>query len=51
RACVMMQKTKASATYLEKMTGMNADEINQLEALDYLLQDGKSYSKGSIKWS
>lgn len=50
RACVMMQKTKASAAYLEKMTGIPAVEIDNLEELEYLLQDGKAYQKGVIHW-
>lgn len=50
RACVMMQKTKASANYLEKMTGIPAHEIDQLEPLDYILQDGKQFKTGVIKW-
>ncbi|MCY9828604.1 type IV secretory system conjugative DNA transfer family protein [Vibrio chagasii] len=49
-ACVMMQKTKASATYLEKMTGIPADAIEQLDPLEYLLQDGKAFKKGVIRW-
>ena len=50
RACVMMQKTQTSANYLEKMTGISSEEINELEPLEYLLQDGKHYTKGRIKW-
>lgn len=50
RACVMMQKTRASAVYLEKMTGIPANDIEQLEPLEYLLQDGKQFKKGIIKW-
>ncbi|WP_120511978.1 ATP-binding protein [Photobacterium salinisoli] len=49
-ACVMMQKTNASAQYLENMTGISAKEINNLEPLDYLLQDGRTYKKGKIRW-
>lgn len=49
-ACVMMQKTTASATYLEKMTGIPAGEIEQLDPLDYLLQDGKTYKKGHVNY-
>ncbi len=49
-ACVMMQKTTASANYLEKMTGVPAAEIDKLEPLDYLLQEGKQYTKGKIRW-
>ena len=50
RACVMMQKTNASAHYLEKMTGVKALDIEKLEPLEYLLQDGKPYKKGKIHW-
>lgn len=50
RACVMMQKTKASAVYLDKMTGIPAIEIEKLEPLEYLLQDGKKFKTGVIKW-
>jgi len=50
RACVMMQKTKASAKYLDNMTGIPAAEIEQLEPLAYLLQDGKHFKTGVIKW-
>lgn len=50
RSCVMMQKTKASASYLEKMTGIPANDIDLLEPLEYLLQDGKQYKKGVIRW-
>lgn len=50
RACLMMQKTKASAFYLEKMTGVSAVDIDQLKPLEYLLQDGKEYQKGVIRW-
>ncbi|ASA56411.1 ATPase [Vibrio gazogenes] len=50
RACVMMQKTHTSAIYLEKMTGISADEIDRLNPLEYLLQDGKAYQKGAIRW-
>jgi len=49
-ACVMMQRTSASAVYLDKMTGIPAQEINQLTELEYLLQDGKTYQKGKIHW-
>lgn len=49
-ACVMMQKTDASADYLQKMTGINAKEIMELAKLEYLLQDGKPYKKGVIRW-
>jgi len=49
-ACVMMQKTRASADYLEKMTGIKACDIHPLEPLEYLLQDGKAYEKGKIRW-
>ncbi|CAM3991083.1 AAA-like domain protein [Vibrio aerogenes CECT 7868] len=49
-ACVMMQKTRASAIYLEKMTGISAADIDQLNPLEYLLQDGKQYQKGVIRW-
>jgi len=49
-ACVMMQKTFASAQYLEKMTGIAAKEIDQLNKLEYLLQDGKAFKKGVIRW-
>ncbi|WP_281832885.1 ATP-binding protein [Vibrio nigripulchritudo] len=49
-ACVMMQKTDASADYLQKMTGINAKEIMGLAKLEYLLQDGKPYEKGVIRW-
>ncbi|QUM91223.1 ATP-binding protein [Moritella sp. 36] len=50
RACVMMQKTKASAVYLERMTGIAAEAIEPLAPLEYLLQDGKEYEKGKIRW-
>ena len=46
----MMQKTKASAIYLEKMTGIPANNIDQLNPLEYLLQDGKQFEKGAIRW-
>lgn len=49
-ACVMMQKTKASAVYLDKMTGIPANEIEKLEPLEYLLQNGKQFKTGVIKW-
>lgn len=49
-ACVMMQKTKASAVYLERMTGIDANAIDELDKLEYLLQDGKHYKKGKIRW-
>ena len=50
RACVMMQKTQSSANYLEKMTGISSFEINELEPLEFLLQDGKAYLRGKIRW-
>lgn len=50
RACVMMQKTRKSADYLESMTGIPAAEIDKLKPLEYLLQDGKDYQKGVIRW-
>ncbi|MCJ8348048.1 hypothetical protein [Moritella sp.] len=46
----MMQKTNASAVYLERMTGIPAAAIEPLEPLEYLLQDGKEYKKGKIHW-
>ena len=49
-ACVMMQKTTASARYLQDKTGMDAGEIAELKKLEYLLQDGKEYKKGVIRW-
>lgn len=49
-ACVMRQKTLASAHYLEKMTGIKASDIDKLIPLEYLLQHGKEYEKGVIKW-
>ena len=50
RACVMMQKTNASAVYLERMTGIPAAAIEPLAPLEYLLQDGKEYKKSVIRW-
>ena len=50
RACVMMQKTQTSSNYLKKMSGISSDEINELEPLEFLLQDGKAYVRGKIKW-
>lgn len=50
RACVMMQKTKASAVYLEKMTGIPSKYIASLEPLEYIFQDGKQFKTGVIKW-
>lgn len=50
RACVMMQKTNASAVYLERMTGISAKDTEALLPLEYLLQDGKNYVKGVIRW-
>ncbi|EGR2797605.1 DUF87 domain-containing protein [Vibrio navarrensis] len=47
---VMMQKTGASAQYLEKMTGIPAAEIDKLEPLEYLHQNGKGFEKGLIRW-
>ncbi len=49
-ACVMMQKTAASAQYLDKMTGIPAREIELLDPLEYLLQDGRAFKKGKIHW-
>lgn len=49
-ACVMMQKTDKSALYLERMTGILARDIVKLEKLEYLLQNGKPYRKGVIRW-
>lgn len=49
-ACVMMQKTKASAIYLERMTGIPSKDIAPLEPLEYILQDGKQFKTGIIKW-
>lgn len=49
-AVVMMQKTAKSALYLENLTGILAKDINNLEPLEYLLQDGKQYQKGKIRW-
>jgi DNA helicase HerA-like ATPase len=49
-ACVMMQKSDKSATYLESMTGIKAADIEALDKLQYLLQDGKAYKKGVIRW-
>lgn len=49
-AFVMMQKTAASARYLEQMTGIKAAEIESLEPLEYLHQNGKAYQKGVIRW-
>lgn len=50
RACVMMQKTRKSAAYLESMTGIPAEKIDELNPLEYLLQDGKAFEKGVIRW-
>ncbi|UAB72385.1 ATP-binding protein [Vibrio sp. SCSIO 43132] len=49
-ACIMMQKTVKSAIYLENMTGILATDINQLSKLEYLLQEGKPYKPGKIRW-
>ncbi|EJO2021511.1 DUF87 domain-containing protein [Vibrio vulnificus] len=47
---VMMQKTGASAVYLEKMTGIPSSVINDLQPLQYLHQNGKGYEAGLIRW-
>ncbi|WP_342606963.1 ATP-binding protein [Vibrio tritonius] len=49
-AFLMMQKTGASAVYLEKMTGIPAKEIDQLAKLEYVHQDGKAWIKDKIRY-
>ncbi|KLV00282.1 ATPase [Photobacterium aquae] len=49
-ACVMMQKADDSARYLQKKTGISAEAITKLKKLEYILQDGKEWSEGIIRW-
>ncbi|MGF1723620.1 ATP-binding protein [Photobacterium nomapromontoriensis] len=49
-ACVMMQKADDSARYLQQKTGIPASEIIPLQKLEYILQDGKVWEKGMIRW-
>lgn len=49
-ACVMMQKADDSARYLQQKTGIPAVEIMPLKKLEYILQDGKEWKKGIIRW-
>ncbi|KHT64357.1 ATPase [Photobacterium gaetbulicola] len=49
-ACVMMQKADDSARYLQQKTGIPASVIIDLEKLEYVLQDGKEWKSGIIKW-
>jgi len=49
-ACVMMQKADDSARYLQQKTGIPAVEIMPLMKLEYILQDGKTWKKGVIRW-
>lgn len=45
---VMMQKTKTSSVYLERMTGIDAGLIDALEEKQYIKQTGKRYTQGKI---
>ncbi|MCZ8497661.1 hypothetical protein O9929_01405 [Vibrio lentus] len=49
-ACVMMQKTKSQCDLFGKMTGIPADAIEQLDPLEYLLQDGKHSKRALSGW-
>jgi hypothetical protein len=49
-ACVMMQKTPKSAKYLDELTGVPVKEIIELRTFDYILQQGRDYTKGKIRW-
>ncbi|MGF1689503.1 hypothetical protein L4C36_23050 [Photobacterium japonica] len=46
----MKQKADDSAHYLQRKTGIPASEIIPLQKLEYILQDGKAYKKGVIRW-
>lgn len=49
-AYLMMQKTGASAEYLERMTGVPANIIDALEKLEFIHQNGKPWGKGKIRF-
>jgi len=49
-ACIMMQKTPKSAKYLDELTGVPFNEIAALRKFDYILQQGKEYTTGKIRW-
>ncbi|MCG7500045.1 ATP-binding protein [Vibrio sp. Of7-15] len=49
-ACIMKQKSPVSAVYLERMTGVPAEEIKQLKNLDYILQDDEGWKKSRLRW-
>ncbi|SGY99111.1 Putative uncharacterized protein [Moritella viscosa] len=46
----MMQKTPKSAKYLDELTGVPVKEIAELRKFDYILQQGRDYTKGKIRW-
>lgn len=48
-ACVMMQKTPDSATYLSKKTGIKFNDIRALRPLQYIFQDGQDYRKSKLR--
>lgn len=49
-ACVLMQKTPDSAMYLQKKSGIPASTIDKLEPLEYVLQEGKKWKQGKIRF-
>ena len=49
-ACIMMQKTSKSAKYLDVLTEIPVKDIIELLKFDYILQQGRDYTKGKIRW-
>ncbi|MGF1687894.1 hypothetical protein L4C36_14575 [Photobacterium japonica] len=47
---MMMKHADDSSHYLQRKTGIPASEIIPLQKLEYILQDGKAYKKGVIRW-
>ncbi|EDM68299.1 hypothetical protein PE36_15919 [Moritella sp. PE36] len=46
----MMQKMPKPAKYLDELTGIPVKGIIELRKFDYILQQGRDYTKGKIRW-